>query len=48
MLKEGQKELKLNFVNKLPNTVLTFMKKQYGKYIEDCYKKRLNQLSLKN
>jgi len=39
MLKEGQKELKLNFVNKLPNSVLTFMKKRYGKTIEDCYKK---------
>jgi pre-mRNA-splicing factor ATP-dependent RNA helicase DHX15/PRP43 len=39
MLKEDQKELKLNFINKLPTVVATTVKKQYSKYIEDCYKK---------
>jgi hypothetical protein len=41
MLREDQKELKLNFVTKLPTTVSTEMKRLYGKYIEDCYKKEV-------
>jgi pre-mRNA-splicing factor ATP-dependent RNA helicase DHX15/PRP43 len=39
MLREGQKELKLNFVTKLPTPVLTEIKTLYKEYIEDCYKK---------
>jgi pre-mRNA-splicing factor ATP-dependent RNA helicase DHX15/PRP43 len=42
MLREGQKELKLNFVTKLPTTVLTEIKILYKKYIEDCYKKNVS------
>ena len=37
-MREGQKELKLNFITKIPNTVLSNIKEYYQKYIEDCYK----------
>ncbi len=39
MMREDQKELKLNFVNKFPTVVLDEIKLKYKKYIEDCYKK---------
>jgi hypothetical protein len=39
MSREGQKELKLNFVTKLPTSVLLEIKTLYKKYIEECYKK---------
>lgn len=39
MLREGQKELKLNFVSRLPTNVTDEIKKRYKQYIEDCYKK---------
>lgn len=39
MLREGQNELKLNFVSRLPTVVTDEIKSLYKKYIEDCYKK---------
>jgi hypothetical protein len=39
MLREGQKDLKLNFITKFPNKILDVIKSKYKKYIEDCYKK---------
>ena len=39
MLREGQKDLKLNFITKFPNKILDVIKDKYKKYIEDCYKK---------
>jgi hypothetical protein len=42
MMREGQKELKLNFVSRLPTGVIDEIKRLYKKYIEDCYKKDTN------
>jgi HrpA-like RNA helicase len=39
MMREGQKDLKLNFITKMPTTILTEIKALYEKYIGDCYKK---------
>jgi HrpA-like RNA helicase len=39
MMREGQKELKLNFITKMPTSILTEVKALYEKYIGDCYKK---------
>jgi len=39
MMREGQKDLKLNFITKMPTTILTEIKTLYEKYIGDCYKK---------
>lgn len=39
MLREGQKELKLNFISRLPTGVTDEIKRLYKQYIEDCYKK---------
>ena len=39
MMRETQRELKLNIVSKLPTVILDDIKKKYKKYIEDCYKK---------
>ena len=38
-MREDQKELKLNFVNKFPTSIMDEIKSKYKKYIEDCYKK---------
>jgi len=42
MLREDQKELKMNVVNKFPTDVLTIIKDTYKTYIPDCYKKNNN------
>jgi HrpA-like RNA helicase len=42
MFREGQNELKLNFVSRLPTVVTDEIKSRYKKYIEDCYKKSNN------
>lgn len=42
MLREGQKELKLNFISRLPTGVTDEIKRLYKQYIEDCYKKNKN------
>jgi hypothetical protein len=39
MMREGQKDLKLNFITKMPTSILTEVKALYEKYIGDCYKK---------
>jgi hypothetical protein len=39
MMREGQKDLKLNFITKMPTSILTEIKALYEKYIGDCYKK---------
>jgi HrpA-like RNA helicase len=39
MMREGQKDLKLNFITKMPTSILTEIKTLYQKYIGDCYKK---------
>ena len=39
MMREGQKDLKLNFITKMPTSILTEIKVLYEKYIGDCYKK---------
>jgi HrpA-like RNA helicase len=39
MMREGQKDLKLNFITKMPTSILTEIKTLYEKYIGDCYKK---------
>lgn len=39
MLREEQRELKLNFVNKFTTEINDVIKDRYKKYIEDCYKK---------
>ena len=41
MMREGQKDLKLNFITKMPTSILTEIKTLYEKYIGDCYKKTL-------
>ena len=38
MMREGQSELKLNFITKMPSDVLAIVKEKYEKYIPDCYK----------
>jgi hypothetical protein len=45
MLREEQKELKLNLVTKLPKGVTDEIKNRYKKYIEDCYKKINNVIN---
>lgn len=40
MMREGQTELKLNFITKIPTVILDDIKKYYQKYIEDCFKKQ--------
>lgn len=42
MMREGQKELKLNFISRLPTGVTDEIKRLYKQYIEDCYKKDKN------
>jgi hypothetical protein len=42
MLREGQKELKLNFISRLPTGVSDEIKRLYKEHIEDCYKKDKN------
>jgi hypothetical protein len=39
MMREGQKDLKLNFITKFPKTITDEIKVLYEKYISDCYKK---------
>jgi HrpA-like RNA helicase len=39
MMREGQKELKLNFISRLPTGVTDEIKRLYKQHIEDCYKK---------
>jgi HrpA-like RNA helicase len=39
MMREGQKDLKLNFITKFPTIVTDEIKVLYEKYIGDCYKK---------
>jgi len=43
MLREDQKDLKLNVVNKFPTSVTDEIKSRYKKYIEDCYKTNINK-----
>lgn len=46
MMREGQKDLKLNFITKMPTSILTEIKSLYQKYIGDCYKK--STINIKN
>jgi HrpA-like RNA helicase len=39
MMREGQKDLKLNFITKFPTIITNEIKVLYEKYIGDCYKK---------
>ena len=42
MLREDQKELKMNTVTKFPTKVIDMIKSKYKKYIENCYKKNIH------
>jgi hypothetical protein len=48
MLREDQKELKMNMVTKFPTKVTDMIKTKYKKYIEDCYKKNNNNFMKQN
>lgn len=44
MLREDQKELKMNTVTKFPTKVIDMIKHQYKKYIDKCYKENSHEV----